>query len=208
MKQNDRGFGSIEILLIVVIIALAGAGAWYVQKHKTDTTKTAQTSAKTETKPAAQKDETADWYVYTSPDKSYSIKLPDGWKLVSYQGEDSPYTTHAEDIAYIPGQRATVTSTNFAGDVNQVAFAMGASWRSDIRGDKAISFKTDQGLEVTRYDYVVPQQEFQEIAAGTTEYLYVVTGGKTTFQAAHDVAPGAKDSNDLIEKALKTLVIN
>ncbi len=211
MKRNEQGFGAVEILLIIIIIALAGVSGWYVYKHRTHAAapaKTVQTSAKTEKKPAAQKDETADWYVYASPDKNYSIKLPDGWKLVSYQGDSSPYTMHSEDIAYTPGQRATVTSTSFAGDVNQVAFAMGASWRSDVRGDKATSFKTDQGLDVTRYDYVVPHQEIQDIAAGTTEFLYAVTGGKTTFQVVHDVAPGAKDSNNLIVKALKTLVIN
>jgi hypothetical protein len=216
LKKNNHGFGAIEGLLILVIVGIIGFTGWFVwdakrnsEQSPINTTVAANSNAvaKTNEKLPANSDVTAKWFKYSSPDGIYTIKLPDGWNLVSYHGDSNPYAMGQSELTYTQGKAATVTSTDFAGDNIQDAFAMGQSWRSDIKGTKSSSFETNQGLRVDRYDYVVPKSEFQELKEGTTEYLYVVNGGNHTFQVVHDVSPGEKDSNSLIVDSLKTLVL-
>ena len=98
LKNNQKGFGGVETLLIVVIIGLIGFVGWYVyhamkntnSAYKAATTtsntaspkfssKKAKKSTTTTTKASPTGDVTASWTAIKSPDGSFSFKAPTSW---------------------------------------------------------------------------------------------------------------------------------
>ncbi len=92
MKQQ-KGFGLVQILLVIVIIGLLGGTGWYVVQARKNTDQTLQNTAKSqndpqkaetkkpESKPAV--DPIADWVSYTNKSGVYSLKHPKSWATAS-----------------------------------------------------------------------------------------------------------------------------
>lgn len=86
MKANQKGFGAVEILIVIVVVGLLGAVSWLVydrQNNKpSDSTATTSTT-KTETTPKAA--ETVDPYKdrqsYCDTRAKSCFKYPQGWNL-------------------------------------------------------------------------------------------------------------------------------
>ena len=81
---THKVFAAVGLILIGTIIAVAGVW-WYVENqtgaetaNKTTTTKVSTSSAK-KTTASAEKEETADWKIYTSTKFNYSLKYPTEW---------------------------------------------------------------------------------------------------------------------------------
>lgn len=219
-KLNQAGVAALEIILIVfVILAVAGVG-YYVWQAKAKTNKTLSDTAqgageatKTEKKKSTTKytptDETASWYLYTTPGKEYQLRLPDGWKLQRYQASSGIYANAAKDIVYAKGTLATVTQVEGGRDFAAVPFAVNYMKTTEISapsGDKqALSLKTKDGLTVDKYKYVVPKDpEAIGPPKGTIEYDYRFTKGSYTVSVVHDIAPGETDQTQYVEKAIAT----
>jgi hypothetical protein len=87
-KQYSKGFGAVEVLIVLAVVTLLGAGGWYAYHHAhnkapvpaahTDTPKKS-----TSTKPAST-DPTADWRTFTSAKGKYSFKYPATWSLAEH----------------------------------------------------------------------------------------------------------------------------
>ncbi len=128
LKDNQRGFGGVEALLIIVIIGLIGFVGWYVYRSLNNTnnaynaaTKTSNTaSPKFSSKKAKQStastaasaagDVTAGWTAVKSPDSSFSFKVPAGW--VSLTCDKSGGSASTVYIASIQSYLAVCNSDN------------------------------------------------------------------------------------------------
>jgi hypothetical protein len=94
LRQNNKGFGAIELLLILlVVVVLAGAG-WYVwmreNKAKTPTTGNTSTTNKTSqngTTPQSKPDPYAGWKTYADTQHHYTFKYPAAWSINTSSSE-------------------------------------------------------------------------------------------------------------------------
>ena len=91
IKNNQLGFGTVEIILVVIIIALIGVVGWLVYKnqHKTTSTtssyssKSSSTSKTTSTAPSQPTSPYAGWKTYVLPVEKLSFMYPPNWTVNS-----------------------------------------------------------------------------------------------------------------------------
>lgn len=113
--QRQRGFGLIEVLIIVVVLAAIGGIAWYVMQPKTQVTQAppvptpVQTEQPKPAPPAMKK--------YVNMKYGYSFEYP--VDAVVYEdgpfgGERLPLTINADSLAVEVGEkRVTVSGTGY-----------------------------------------------------------------------------------------------
>ncbi|MDB5163566.1 MAG: hypothetical protein JWS12_183 [Candidatus Saccharibacteria bacterium] len=220
MKKNEQGFSVVEALLIVVIVAVIGAVGWYVYRAQKNTTKTYNTAAQAQTgeaqpkkptpKPPAPADITAGWKLFTSAKLGYTIRIPDGWTLLTdpasgilMSGKDTT------GITYKAGTMATVTEQQIGDDASHpFVLAQGA-------GDDVLSKYTNQGtvkaanVTGTKYYYLyATDPDVIGPSKGTKEYRYHFMKGQTVLDVTYSILPGDKDNTTTVEKAIATFSIN
>jgi hypothetical protein len=124
MKNNQLGFGTVEIVLVVIVLVVLGAGGWVINKNQKKTTPpgTSTTTTNTTNPTTNTTDPTANWKKVDSIGGAYSIKVPNGWELTNYPGN----TLHGDGITFSKGKPAVITtgSSAYAGDTRKfnVAF--------------------------------------------------------------------------------------
>jgi hypothetical protein len=158
-------------------------------------------------------DETELWLKYSPPSKQYSIRLADGWKIVSYNNGVTLYGFDREHIKYQAGVSATVTPDEGGRDWAVLGFGLVYNPdTSDYRpmaisqGKQSGQFKTNQGLLVTKFEYTNTQPvEGPELPEGATTYIYRTTNDSETVYIEHDRAKDDSSQLELIEKVVKTL---
>ena len=197
----------LRVALVIVVVGLVGLTYYLYDQSKSDDT----LSKPSPTAQVTAASRTHNWFVYQAPHNHYSIKLPDGWNLVAAYDDSAPYAIDAKNVVYKPNLKATVNTTTFAGDISHVAFAMSDApdgfFGYEPRGSKKQTFKTMQGLTVSRYDYRFTTDS-GDIPKGTIRYDYRVIRKSTKLQVVHDVLPGETTQTSLIKDTLQTLTIN
>lgn len=100
--NTHKVFATIGLILIAAILVLAGIWIYVENQSGTKTTgsednnvKVSTSSAKAATQ-STEKDETADWKIYTSTRDGYSIKYPSDWILIPEKTNDGPYIRNFE----------------------------------------------------------------------------------------------------------------
>ena len=88
MKNNEKGFGVLGLLLIILTILLIGVAGWYVwnKQQKDDATSKTTSSAsgkKAAESGAAEKDPTAGWIAYSNAPGDFSFRHPSTWVRAS-----------------------------------------------------------------------------------------------------------------------------
>lgn len=216
-RMNQKGFGAVEGLIIVVVIAVIGVIGWYVFAHKktakptsSTSSKTTSSSAETPVKPVSI-DETTSWYLYESPAKEFSLRLPDGWKLDRYMKSAAIYAGEATSIIYAKGTLATITEVNGGRDFSGIAYSLTFQKTADYAspsGTKQAGLTTTGGLTIDKYLETITEDPVAlGPPKGTKEFTYRVAKGANTLQVVHDILTGETDQTALIEKSLKTILI-
>lgn len=173
----------------------------------------------------------ANWLLYVSPGAHYSVRLPDGWNLT--QNCDNPwseletyYNGNNDPLALKTGTKAVVDHNCFGKDGNptisfqwydfssatQDAQKLLDSFSTDKNIQKQGTFLTDSGQTVDKYYMKVttPQQNISQPQQGTY-YEYIIknkTGFVWVFNFYFDSNPTVVDRHDVVESAIKTLVLN
>ena len=90
MRKNEKGFGIVELILIIVVIGLIMAVGWLFfdrQKEKNNETTgnnvQQQVVKNTETQEETKPDPTASWQTYTNVNGKFSFKYPPTWKFAN-----------------------------------------------------------------------------------------------------------------------------
>jgi cytoskeletal protein RodZ len=94
LNKNNKGFGSVELVLIVIIIAMLGVVGWFVYKnqHKTTTStpvtkSTVPATKSTKTTPAISVDPYVGWQTVTSSEvNNTNFKIPSDWVYRAING--------------------------------------------------------------------------------------------------------------------------
>lgn len=103
MKRNEKGFGAVELLVIIVVIGLIGAVGWLVydrQKSKQNNAETtqqpssAQPVAKNDTKQEADTLINPGWKRYTSERLKISFEYPSDWYVNESSEDTISVSTH------------------------------------------------------------------------------------------------------------------
>src|SRR5260221_2473378 len=121
VKNNQSGFGAIELALVVIVLVLLGATGWIVYQRQATPSSTSTTTTNTTKPPTITTDPTANWKRVDSIGGAYSMKVPDGWKLTNYPDN----VLMGDDITFSAGTPAVITtaSSPYAGD--QMRFTVG-----------------------------------------------------------------------------------
>jgi len=116
MKQNQKGFSVVEILIVIVVVGLIGAVGWLVydrqhsqNKQESSTTTTDNSKVTDATKPTPA-DKYADWATYK--DEYVSFRYPKNWTVSKQYTFADPYGALSIDI------KAPVDSTLTPADTN------------------------------------------------------------------------------------------
>jgi predicted negative regulator of RcsB-dependent stress response len=103
MKNNEKGFGAVEGLLVIVIVVLIGVAGWFVyqRRHSSTPSQTTHTQAPTQSGPASReqvktaaddflisqvgKDRFAKYYSFEQSRTSYSDPKDSKYAWLHYQ---------------------------------------------------------------------------------------------------------------------------
>lgn len=101
MNKNQRGFGAIEILLVLVIVGLlVGAGWYFMQRNDSKELKSSTAEQTVEMKP------------YTDSAKLYSVSYPSTWIAKEAEdcceGEPKDYTKVSRSVTITPSNKAEI----------------------------------------------------------------------------------------------------
>ncbi len=169
---------------------------------------------KTYTKMDDSSNETSDWLVYTSPNKEFSVQLADGWNLTSSESGLSLYTFSNENTNLTIGSRAIISPSQGGRDGRSGFFMNYVTQSTDqinTPGTKQSSLKTADGLEISKYFWVVSgyQNGGPGVANGDSQYTYVLRKSPTqTIVVDYSFQTGQADHSLTIEKVLKTVRFN
>ena len=219
MSKNEKGFGSMEILLVIVVVGLLAVVGWlFLDRYTNNEAATTDDSSRIRTddpKENAEKiDETANWLNYTSPRGTYSIKVPDGWNLddLSSNGIDGLWAWNSEAIQHAANTEATVTEIKGGRGGSSAAFALIYGYVDgntfNIEGSVRDTYRTDNGYDVSQYYFVEPGREGMYPAEGTISYVYDIKSQTKRVTIKHDILAGETDQSSLIEEMIKTLKIH
>lgn len=80
--KNKKGNVAVTVILIVIVAITAGIIGWMFAKKSQVPAPISIKSQKTQPQAIQQKNETADWKIYTSSTFNFSVSLPKDWKAV------------------------------------------------------------------------------------------------------------------------------
>ncbi len=117
LRNDEKGFGAIEGLLIVVVVVLLGVVGYMVYKNHNKTTNsatTANTAATTPTKtttttPAKPVDPYAGWQTYSN--SQVSFKYPSGWMASKGPGNSQSTIADATSPAFTSSAMTTAQNS-------------------------------------------------------------------------------------------------
>lgn len=216
MRNNEKGFSVIEILVVLVVIGLVGTVSWLVYDRQqnrnskneevTDTVKQVDVTNK-EDVTQEPKDETEEWVSFTPKSGLYTIKLPDGWTFL-HQNDDCDCLS-AQTMNFKAGTPASIEKIQGGRDS-----ASGFFVAADDRDRSAERFNGFQkqgtikagNLEGTKYYYEqTTEQEGLGPEKGEKIYsYYFVKNGKGIY-ISYSLKPGATNNLETVEKSIKSL---
>jgi len=215
VKNNESGFGAVELALVVIVLVLLSAGGWIIYRKLATPSGTSNTTNNTNqtTTTTTTTDPTANWKRADSIGGAYSIKVPDGWELTNYPGN----TLNGDSITFSEGKAAIITTATsaYAGDQKKfnVVFTdkqyAAPQWQSpNPYGTEATIDFSIGSVKGKRYSI-----EYTQTVTGITkgdkiyQYVFNLSSGKqlTVVYMQH---AGDADNLNTVEQAIQTIVIN
>ncbi len=231
MKKNQKGFSAVEVILLVVVLGLiAGVGYYVFSQRSGKVVDNASTSSSSSDQKAdtTVEDKSADsdaqsWVLLTSGKGGFSIRIPDGWEISNYKGEDN---VQSNSLTYKKGTPAKVTNQPFPyGGDSSFRFSVTKFDNTEnfkfINGDEQKTEFNIGSQKGTRYYKKYPVEPVEGIGPYPGEEIYIYefkTASTTTYisygiynhnQYSDSIGIKESDQNqvELIERAVKTLKI-
>lgn len=216
-KNNQLGFGTVEIALVVIVLVLLGVGGWMVyDNQKKNQPGTSTTNTNTTNPTTTTTDPTANWKKVDSIGGAYSMKVPDGWELTNYPDN----VLMGDSITFSAGKPAVITTASSAYAGDQKRFTVGFADKTEGQDSPpqwqspnpyGTETKTDfsiGSIKGTRYSL-----EYTQTVTGVTkgdkiyQYVFNLPGGKGLGVVYIQYASDA-DNLKTVEQAIKTIVVN
>ncbi len=158
-------------------------------------------------------DETANWLLYTAKDKSFTIRLADGWVVEDDYYSQGFNTFNNKNLAPKTGTKAIVNPYPGGKDGQTGLFLNYATQNIEqivTPGEKQTGLKTTDGLDIEKYYYVQPaNQDGIGLQQGDIQYTYVIRkSASRVIIINYSFSPGATDYHDTVEKVAKTAHFN
>ncbi len=215
-KLNQKGFGIVEIMLVILLAGLVGGIGYYVftQAKNNDETNTPSSDSsvkiekKSEPEPVA-KDETADWLLYEASDGTFKIKLADGWKMLKSSGSTG-LLNFDNELSIKPGTKATIAPVEGGRDGGiwlAINYAKtGSDAYAEIRGEKVATTKTKSGLRVDHYHFTQTKTpEGPGLMKGDQSYTYSTSNANGQLVVYYGFTAKQTDHHNEIEKILSSI---
>jgi hypothetical protein len=204
-KNDQRGFGVVETLMLLVIIVLIGAAGWLVLKNHSKTVKSsnAQTtqSASTQSSAGPNQSQYAGWKSFCSSYGGLCLKYPVSWKLS--QATSAPgASASGQEVNTItsPSTNVTVTyrpSAQVSGDRRQEAIKVAGVVPTAISGLEVLKLIDYTGGSANPYaveDFVTLTSAAHALNSTDTPFTAGATIGNTSeppyHQFTNPVRPG------------------
>lgn len=214
-KQSGSAHVIIVIILVVALIGALGFIFWqnFVAK-KADTKTSSEETSKPAAKEEPKKEPTlsANWFVYESQNKKYSMAIPDGWRLRTLQGNDDLFLRAG--LTYSAGTPAVVEAVEDYGS-DGGAFSLNYDYKSDpnfsssdwfTEADKLETYTTKNSVVTTKYSRTqTAEPEGMGYPKGTVTYAYKLSDNDANAVIIYHVRLGESDQSQYIKEAIDTL---
>ena len=162
MKANQKGFGIVEIIIVLVVISLLGVLGWVIYNRQKDgTSEVSNTQQKEETpKPETMKPD---------PNEGYLVVKEWGLRFKSPSGlTDIKYTIHGDTASFFA--KPTGSSVQYRADYDKFEdgnsrYALGNLYRSTSSTKPFSGDMTREGKEIGDY-YYYTSWAFSSLATG------------------------------------------
>lgn len=220
-KLNSKGFSPLHVVLTIVIIGVIAGVGYYVYNSQKKTNSALDNAAKSQSEPQKaekkeekakeEKDETANWKLYTSEKGGYNFKHPATWVFATH-----PELCSDGLVLLAPNEAALGKCASDSGGQIMVA---------SMDGDQSKNYQLSQGyVDVTTSDVEAPlgkgtkytgtaKGQADEIGIGPvdgtkiTNYVFIKNG--KTFVVSHSQQPTYQDVSSEIELLVtKTFKLN
>lgn len=215
-KLNNKGFGVVEVLLVLVIVAIVGGIGWYVAKGPRKTAEDTSPSVPVQTTKTPAKApvvQSPDWERVTSSGKKFSLLVPDGWAVYNSPERNSIYVSddvsgeNKDKLKIIEGKKVTIYTSDIKRGMSAPFSAVLYETTSESTPEgKVHNVGKVGGYEVTRYEYH-PTESFPDSAQpGDIQYRYWF--GNTKFAVTYVHVKGQPSHLSDIEKIVKSVKLN
>lgn len=216
MRVNQRGFGVLQLILLIVLVGIIGGTGAYVYKAQKDTKKSLDNTSQNLDQIAHDKQEGAaedtakeedSWTLFEASDKAYSVRIPDGWQGVALN--DNVFVLDASKLVYKQGTKAQIEVLSDGGWDGPSPFMLYFPRQNYDQivheGVAEGDITTDSGLVVHKYKYVETKDpEAIGYAKGSTVYNYYFDAPGKYIQVGHVFPQGGTDQSAFVERLIKT----
>lgn len=145
MRKNEKGFGLVELILIIVVIGLIVAVGWLFfdrQKEKNNETTgnnvQQQVVKNTEIQEETKPDPTASWQTYTNDNGKFSFKYPPTWMFAN----NPEYCSEGLVLFGVKMENGQSSAGKCGADGARAFGQMSVTWRTD-RADLSLCGLSD-----------------------------------------------------------------
>lgn len=202
LKTVQRGFSTIELLVVLVVVGALGFTGWYVWN--------AQTASKTQPIPTKATDPYAGWNTYSDANGHYSLRYPKSWVRAAH-----PELCSAEILLIAPTTASVGRcASESAGEVYVQWAAQDPAMCPDFTSADYTSITKDsvtvsgvRGVKQSGVAKAGNNLGFAGIDAGTVLVQYCFTTRGKTYTANYMQLPSYPDAltefNTIITKTLR-----
>jgi hypothetical protein len=162
-------------------------------------------------------DQTVTWVKWEAPDKSFKMKIPDGWNLDQNSTTRGELETWENALAIKPGTKGTFYVTPGLGKDHDSGLTMSFiepslsedNLKSAVKGmTKQLSLKTKNGVEILKYyNLQLQDSEGPGLKKGGKSYVYAIFSNKKLVLTYYSFNPVQTDYHSNVEAALETVEI-
>jgi type II secretory pathway pseudopilin PulG len=202
MKAKQKGFTSLEILLLLIIIGIISLVGLYVYNSKSNTEATLNEAANTQAAVNSRSNLTKGWQTVKSPDGSYSFMMPKDWVMLTC--DKSGGSASAVYIASKSDYLAKCQS-DAGGEANFAAVADASAQKAPTKKDDNKAFTLTQvTVDKVKGYRAATTTSSQALLANTRFIVYGFYANGKSFYATYIQFESMPDNSKVFDQIVQT----
>jgi hypothetical protein len=201
-RLGNKGFGGIEILVLLIVVVIVSGAGWYMWKSKHKPVQ------KVEIPRCEAPAEAKGWLKYETENKAIKLCVPDGWKMVETRGLDVLSVGQNSELVYKPGTLAEVVKQDapaqeFALNMSTIS---DAAFQNNVTGTKE-RLLAENGVTIDRYTFTQTKEPdlYNSTPQGATDYKYFISINNKRVRVDYRLLPGEQSNQKIVEKMVKSI---